>query len=123
MQRSYHLCAADCYRKHQAAAEPTMRACEQQCMMPVQAAQQALQAEMNSLQARLQRDIATCEDDARMAATSMRGADAERQAAMEASFAPCAVAAADSSLSRIETAIRPSLESRLKDLLKPAAEE
>lgn len=91
--------------------------------MPVQTAQQALQAEMNSLQARLQRDVATCEDDARIAATAVRGSDSERQAAMEASFAPCAVGAAEAALARIETAIRPSLESRLKDLLAKPAED
>jgi hypothetical protein len=111
-QRSFHECAADCLRKHETAPESTVQACQQNCVAPLQQGQTIVQTEMQRFQARLQREVATCEDDARITAAAQG-----TQESLEAAFVPCAVRAVDASIDRIDSALVPALETQLSRLL------
>lgn len=120
-QRSMHLCAAECFRKHVEAADATLDNCQKTCAGPIERAQATVSDEMKRIQARLQREVAGCEDDARMdAAVTAASSDMARQSAMEAAFAPCAAAAARATTRRLHDVVVPSLEKQLKSLAAQA---
>jgi len=123
-QRSFYLCAADCLRKHAKASDETVAACTQTCQAPMQNMHQTCQGALEREMQRVQRGIATCQDDASMADAVSAATTAEAQnQAMRAAMEPCVVKEFAGAMDRIETSVRPALEKRLTAMLKEHEED
>ncbi|KAK7073389.1 hypothetical protein SK128_020357 [Halocaridina rubra] len=109
MQRSMHLCAADCCDKKESSVDQVHR-CIESCSTPLTQAQSFVQNELSQFQERLQRCVMVCQDRVR---DQVSADTSESQVAVyKAEFEGCAMQCVDDHIQ-----LMPSVKKRIANVL------
>jgi len=109
MQRSMHLCAADCCSKSETSVDATHR-CIENCSTPLTQAQTYVQNELSQFQERLQRCVMVCQDRVRDQVTNNTSETQVNQ--YKAEFEVCAMQCVDDHIG-----LMPSIKRRIASVL------
>ncbi|XP_068202357.1 protein FAM136A isoform X2 [Palaemon carinicauda] len=109
MQRSMHLCSADCCDRKESSVDQVHR-CIESCSTPLTQAQSFVQNELSQFQERLQRCVMVCQDRVR---DQVNADTSESQVAVyKAEFEGCAMQCVDDHI-----LLMPSVKKRIANIL------